>query len=489
MSRETLYLKRKPAARARFPLLPMGDHPSRHCQSIQRCLGCPMESTGGTTMHAHPPRRRQLAFLIVAAACSSSLQAQNAKPPKAQLWMDLSTGSMAGMPEMEMPAGMGGAIAGMMMGGGARGGASTSYGLARGMGVMPPRVLDVAFHNSLRPGAEAAQAIPPAMRMGESLPLLRPPRREAPAGEREPGEPPSDVQQPKGRILVYWGCGETVRPGQPRVIDLARGSPSEFATAFAGRHAPDRGARIGANHVLYPNERNTVMLARDSSLVGEHQVRGDGVPPSMKFTLGEAQNVMPAIQLQTRGTVQDSMAISWAPVPHARAYYLHAMSGSGNDMILWSSAETPDTGMGLFDYLPNATIEQWTRQRVLLRPDTTSCAVPRGIFAPAAGAREEATPMLRMIAYGGESNFAHPPRPSDPKVVWEPEWTVRVRVKSHTMAMLGQEQGGAGTMGQPSQRRGEETAAPAAGTEQDKPGPLPGLPVNPGAILRGIFGR
>jgi len=350
-------------------------------------------------------------------------------------------------------------------------------------------VLDIAFYNSLKPGAEAAQAIPPGMRMGESLPLLRPPPREAARGEREPGEVPSDVQQPRGRILVYWGCGETVRPGQPRVIDLARGSPAEFASAFAGRHAPDRGARIGANHVLYPNERNTVMLARDSSLVGEHQVRGEGVPPSMKFTLGEAQNVMPAIQLQTRGTVQDSMAISWASVPHARAYYLHAMSANGSDMVLWSSAETSDSGMGLFDYLPNATIEQWTRQRVLLRPDVTSCAVPKGIFAPAPGSPEQASAMLRMIAYGGESNFAHPPRPADPKAAWEPEWAVRVRVKSHTMAMLGQEQGGAGVVGQPAPGRAEETAAPAAGAEQGRPGPIPGLPVDPGAILRGIFGR
>ena len=438
-------------------------------------------------MHAPSPARRQLALLVVLAACGGSLQAQNVKPPKAQLWMDLSTGSMAGMPEMEIPAGMGG-VAGMMMGGGgARGGASNAYGIARGMSVMPPRVLDIAFYNSLKPGVEAAQAIPSGMRMGESLPLLRPPRREV-AGEREPGEVPTDVQQPKGRILIYWGCGETVRAGQPRVIDLARSSPSEFSTAFAGRHAPDRGARVGANHVLYPNERNTVTLARDSSLVGEHQVRGEGVPSSMKFTLGEAQNIMPAIQLQTSGKVQDSIALSWASVPHARAYYLHAMASSGNDMIMWSSSETPDTGMGLFDYLPNATIEQWTRQRVLLRPDVTSCAVPKGIFG-AAGGREDATPMLRMIAYGGESNFAHPPRPSDPKAVWEPEWAVRVRVKAHTMAMLGQEQGGAGMVGQPSSGRGEETAAPAAGTEQDKAGGVPGLPVNPGAILRGLFGR
>lgn len=380
----------------------------------------------------------------------------------------------------------------MMGGGGARGGALTTYGMARGMSFMPPRVLDIAFYNSLKPGVEAAQAIPPGMKMGDSLPLLPQRRQAATPTEREPSEVPQDVERPRGRILVYWGCGETVRAGQPRVIDLSRAAPSEFATVFAGRQVPERGARIGVNHVLYPNERNTVMLGRDSSLVGEHQVRGEGVPSSMKFTLGEAQNVMPAIQLQSRGSLQDSVALSWSPLSQARAYYLHAMSTNGNDMIMWSSAETPDTGMGLFDYLPNGTIDQWVRQRVLLGAGTTSCAVPKGIFAQGGGAREEATPMLRMIAYGGESNFAYPPRPADPRATWEPEWAVRLRLKSSTMAMLGQEQRGAGMETQRPMGRGEPTPMPPQqGEDSGQAGGLPGLPipVNPGAVLRGIFGR
>lgn len=442
---------------------------------------------------------KRFAFSLVAAAALASFGAdaqQVVKPPKAQLWMDLSTGSMAGMPEMDMPAGAGGvaALMGGMMGGGARGGggASTSYGLARGASVMPPRILDIAFYNTLNPGAEASQAIPAGMRMGESLPLLPPPPREA-VREREPGEIPRDVQQPKGRILIYWGCSETVRAGQPKIIDLARGSPMDFAGAFNGRHAPDRGAKVGPQHVLYPNERNTVMLAKDSSLVGEHQVRGQGVPASMKFTLGEAQNVMPAIQLRTEGKPQDAIVATWQPVTNARAYYLHAMSHTGDDMIMWSSAETPDTGMGLFDYLPNGTIERWTHERVLLGADVTRCAVPKGIFA-GTGSREDSPPMLRMMAYGGESNFAYPPRPTDPKVPWEPEWAVRVRMKSHTMAMLGQEirESRAGRPTRPAAADQPGAAADAARSDQqqqgtDKPG-LP-LPVNPGAILRGIFGR
>jgi len=45
--------------------------------------------------------------------------------------------------------------------------------------------------------------------------------------------------------------------------------------------------------------------------------------------------------------------------------------------------------------------------------------------------------MLRMIAYGTELNLAHPARPTDPKIAYEPEWALKVRVKSVSFTMLG----------------------------------------------------
>ena len=428
-------------------------------------------------MHQNSRWLRQALALAAGAALALGANAQQSKPPKAQLWMDVSTGGMAGMPEMD------GAAAGMlggMMGGRSGAGGNTSYGAARGMSFMPPRVLDIALYNSLKPGQEAQQLIPAGMKMGDSLPLV-PPRGDAPR-EREAGEWTEGRQEkPKGRILVYWGCGEAVRNGQPRVLDLARAGAADFSAAFAGRYAPDRGARVTPQHALYPNERNRVQLARDSSLVGEHRIQGEGVPASMKFTLGAAQDLMPQIDLRTQGPLAGSVQLSWTALQQARAYYLHAMGQVGDDLVMWSSAETGGTGVGLFDYLPNATIDRWVREQVLLKPDTTTCAVPKGIFNNAQGA------MARMIAYGSESNFAHPPRPADPKAVWEPEWAVRVRVKSSTMAMLGEEASAGERRGNVPQAAG---TAPAA--QEEPRNPLQNavesvLPV-PG-VLKGLFGR
>ena len=86
-----------------------------------------------------------------------------------------------------------------------------------------------------------------------------------------------------------------------------------------------------------------------------------------------------------------------------------------------------------------------------------------------------------MIAFGPELNIAYPPRPSDVKIPWEPEWAVRVRTKSTAMSMLGMEA---------TERRGARTRnAPTSGQPPaDAP---PDEPKMPGAVdlLKGIFGK
>ena len=258
--------------------------------------------------------------------------------------------------------------------------------------------------------------------------------------------------------------------------------------------------------MLFPNERNRVSLSRESSLVGDHQIQGDGVPPSFKFTLGAAQDVMPAIELQSSGTPKDSIALNWRSVNQARAYFLHAMGSVGeNDMVMWSSSDIPDSGMGLFDYLPNATIDRWIKDKVLLTPETTQCAIPRGIFAGKEGGSgrrgDSSGGMLRMIAYGNESNFAYPPRPADPKAVWEPDWAVRVRVKSSTMAMLGEEPSGGRAARSSRGSAPSGNAPPPAASQDGSAGAAPATPSspsigdvlspigNPANVLKGLFGR
>ena len=156
---------------------------------------------------------------------------------------------------------------------------------------------------------------------------------------------------------------------------------------------------------------------------------------------------MPAIQVRQEKT-PTAVKLSWSAIPHARAYFLGSMGAlpdGEQGFMLWTSSELPESGFGLFDYQTNTAVDGWLKDKVLLAPTVTTCSVPN----EAAGQG-----MLRAIAYGTELNLAHPARPTDPKIAWEPEWNVKVRVKSMSTTMMGME----GEM--PGMAPGAETGAP-----------------------------
>ena len=89
--------------------------------------------------------------------------------------------------------------------------------------------------------------IPPGLQMGPSLPLVTPPAAK-PVKETY-GMPPG-YEKPKGRMLIYWGCGEHVGAGQPTVIDFAKLAagqvpPGMAAMANAARMAERAAQRAG----------------------------------------------------------------------------------------------------------------------------------------------------------------------------------------------------------------------------------------------------
>jgi hypothetical protein len=396
---------------------------------------------------------------LAATACalaSSPAPAQQAAPkaaaktPIANYWMDVATinVSIPGVQEVaDTP------ILGSMMG--------NFFGGSK-MGMVPGKWLDLALYTRDKPaGTEGTHAIPPGQNMGPSLPLLTVPRPQR-GGTAPEATENVEQQRPKGRLLLYWGCSETVRPGQPRILDMATAGPMDFAKFFVGRYAPERGATSVPGHAVWPNEKDRQRVPANASLQGEHAVSGEGVPASLKFAIGDRQDFMDKLNLSAPGDPKASITASWNAVTTARAYFLSAMgSTQSSDMILWSSSELPEAGFGLMDYLSNAQVDQWVKEKVLLPATAQRCAIPAGIYGDAAGG------MLRAIAYGNELNLLHPPRPADPKALalWNPEWSLRVRVKSTSMTMLGAD------------------ASPAREEKRQEP-------VSPLDILKkGIFGR
>lgn len=421
-----------------------------------------------------------IACSILSIPLSASAQVkgvkQIVKPPVALAYIDVATSS-SDMPGANM---MGAAAQGAKSGGffgalsglakGAVGGTSERgnvFGNTHAMGFAMGRFVDASvFTSKNNTLTDATQMIPAGMHLGESLKLIAPvPDKPVPTVVDEtPIEP--NYERPKGKISIYWGCGANVRPGQPRTIDAAKASIEDFAKFFVMRGKTTKGARSVPGHPAWPNKVDDRKVPDTASLIGQHTFVGNGIPESFNVALAAPQDLMPTIELN-QSKNDGSVHLEWKSIPHARGYFISAMGGqsSGGDsaeVIVWTSSELADFGFGLLDYQSNSDIDKWIGEKVILSANATKCDVPKGIFG------EQATGMLRMIAYGSDAFFAYPPRPNDPKIAWEPDWQTKVRVKSTFSSMLG----GFGDAGDKKQQPPKEEKK-----------------LNPADLLKGLFGK
>ena len=359
---------------------------------------------------------------------------QVVKPPVAQAWIDVATFSGFGIGAMGAGGGSGQGMMGMTMGA-LMGGPAQQAEFGNTETGAAGRWMDVTLYTSRNPNLQlATQSVPPATGLAPSLKLMAPERpKPVPRGEDEaPTE--FNYEPPKGKLLLYWGCSETVRPGQPKLVDLQTATMAEFAKFFESRRSTTRGAHAAAGRPVWPSRDDKRVFPAGASIAGPHAYQGDGVPESFKFSIPAEQDIMPALQLK-QSEQPAFVRLDWNAIPTARAYFLGSMGareGEQNTIVIWTSSELPDSGFGLFDYQTNRAIDGWLKDKVLLPPSTTTCAIPK----EAAGQG-----MLRAIAYGSELNMAYPPRPTDPAVAWEPEWNVKIRVKSLTTTMFGMPEG------------------------------------------------
>lgn len=123
----------------------------------------------------------------------------------------------------------------------------TGFGLGGNM-LSPGDIMRMAISGQ-QPGAVAKSL---SLDLGGKLPVATPPalaRHLTPAGmtmgdllflkslQRAAATPPEpkDYEPPKGRVLLFWGCGETASPGQPVVIDFAKMAAGQVPPGlFAG---------------------------------------------------------------------------------------------------------------------------------------------------------------------------------------------------------------------------------------------------------------
>lgn len=368
--------------------------------------------------------------------------AQKTTGPKAQYSMDVSTMSGMGMGAM-----MGGGLGGMFGGGG---GDNYMLDLKLTSATPAPKQPEKADHFFL-----------PTAKMGKSVPLV---------GDA-PGKPaksdrdydPRAMEKPKGRLLMFWGCYTKAPKGQPFIIDFAKmptaQMPANMPAQMRGMQAA--AAARDANAAWWPNGTNSKQPKSGSSLRGEHRI-ASAYTPEIKFAVMNdymaSLNVNPSEQL-------GAILLKWNSVPTATGYAAWAMggmerAGQGGDLVMWTSANSRDGGAGM-DWLSPAEVQKQIAAKNIMPPTQTTCSIPAEAKAAAGGMM-----FGSMNAFGPEENFAFPPKPSDPKAVWNIDWTAKVRFRAFSSFMTGM-----GSMG----AAGGQEGAPARKPKACK-GPL-GIPI------------
>ena len=373
--------------------------------------------------------RSSLRFVSVAAVAAMLAavpgSAQKTTGPKERYEMDVAT--MSGFAAMA---------------GGGRGGLGGAMSMMFG-GDPSSRV---AYTLNLRLGSDQSPSAPPPKgdhyfepqaKLGKSVPLIAPQRAE--------GSYTTEFERPKGRLLLYWGCGAKAGPGQPVIIDFAKIAAGQVPPGLFSSAVPIIREVSQANSKSYadwPNSKGGKQPQAGSSLIGAHRINSN-VGSDINFNL--AQDYMPGLQASTAQQADGSVMIRWGALQPATGYVAWTIGGmdrgGGNgDMVWWTSSASKEFGGGLWDWLPPSVVANLIAKKIVMPPSQTSCQIPAEV-------KKASGEMMigNLNAFGPEANFSYPPKPAG-NAVWNIDWTAKVRFRSHTMLLVGADMGGMGAM-------------------------------------------
>jgi len=395
---------------------------------------------------------------------------QQVVPPKTVYWLTASTTSGFGL-------------------GGKAPSAGDMMKLAMGGSSAPAKGLELDLGSKLPPSGppEASHAIPPGMNMGAVLPLKTPKRDKPVATKDEPErEEKPDYERPKGKLMLFWGCGETARQGQPIVIDFAKLAAGQVPpNLFAGERVriargPTETSWPSYGHWPNDDRKARQSVPADASLLGAHKITGN-YTPAIDFTL--AQDWLAGLDLKQTTVASGALGLGWNSVPAATAYFAQmfggaqASEGEGGTIVFWSSSELQTFISGLSDYIAPSEVARLVGKKQLLPPTQTSCTIPKEAMAATQGG------LISLVAHGPEANFVYPPRPSDPRTPWVQEWAVKARFVSRTGAVAGMDMP-AGRGSAAAGKTGKPKCQPSAGSSVGE-----ALAGSVGGAIGGLFGK
>ncbi len=256
------------------------------------------------------------------------------------------------------------------------------------------------------------------------------------------GAPDSSAKRPVKKnwpvVRLYWGGGDAIRQGQPKVIHtvdvadtgfLPQGKTASFGLAATG------GLRPGWVEAVWPGKADARPVPATATLAGQHFVHGNFLP-HMRFTLDQRHDFMPPLAVAAQSAdLNGPLSITWNSLPNAVAYHVMALAydPARRELILWNSSEDPNINVS-GQFLDSRLAKRQALQMITLSADATRCVIPKGVFAGAG------TVLVTVTAWGEDFLFGQPAPPPVLKN-WDADWVVKGRFLSTGTLVLGSPDG------------------------------------------------
>lgn len=216
--------------------------------------------------------------------------------------------------------------------------------------------------------ARADLKVPAGLGIGESIRLeIVPGETTGAAGDEESPKLPAGF-----KAMSYWGVGETIPQGQPKVTGTDH---SEQIATFPDypTHGQWPGFGPGYQGKEITATSHAPGLYTLSSFCGNASVE-----------LGPEQDFLAPIELVSfdqQADLDKPIVLKWKPVPNAAGYLLTAIGGNPQCSITWSSSTQPNPPRDI-QYMPvkDTDLKQYLDNKVLLPAETTSATIPAGVF-------------------------------------------------------------------------------------------------------------
>jgi len=273
--------------------------------------------------------------------------------------------------------------------------------------------------------AYAKIAAPEGLGQGPTLDLglYRPKPGQTTAEDEVDMPEPTEAQMKKFTIKRYWGSSATVKAGQPKVWTFGDLTPEQQEAMKKAQKEQMAKAREAASSSYFykpnwttgywPTDQQPGEVTDESKLVGGYTLDTNytggasiDVPATVNF-LGAFELSSP--DLSQHPDLTKSLDFQWAAIPNLLGAHATITGMIGQDtIIMWSSSEVEDEGMGFEQYMQMADVRAAVEKRQFMGPDQVEVIVPAGIFADCdfvsmqmqgwgtGAARDDTVPLIRV---------------------------------------------------------------------------------------------